>query len=396
MTESIFEKAYLISLKGNRKGDLPSETTLLVEKIKKSTIGVVTSNPRKFEIFKRTLSMFGLNKVVPVEIPTDCFDLTDIPALSKALAGRKFRYSTGAELFVARGRLGLPGSGALTVLVSTEGEILSAVTSPPHHLGNYPLETALFVDTFNLLLRLGLKPLHRGITERTLTVYSGKTLFDIYAGISFSKWKVLEPLVETLKPRKVLIIGGYLDGFFFTSWFSRKGVSVFLYDVEGKVYELFETEGLNFKKARNAEGEKFDLVLDLTGFGGIENFGSFKTLVVELPGEDFEKQFPRGTYLLKGNFKGSFGTMSLTVKAVREASREVEERFKIFYCTPNLLNFESLLFNAGSPRSFLFLSKHYPALTASGPKESVPPPALLDEILQSQIGKFHFSLERTD
>jgi hypothetical protein len=249
------------------------------------------------------------------------------------------------------------------------------------------------MDTFNLLLRLGLKPLHRGITEKTLTVYSTLSPFDVYGAISEQKWKPLRGLLEELKPKRCLIIGGYLDGFFFAPKLTAAGCEVYLYDREGEVLKLF-TEGV--KKLKKPLGE-FDLVLDLTGFGGVSEYERlrFKNLLVELPGSDFEKGFPKGVYLLKGkNLKGSYGTMSLTVKLVRKASERAEERFKLFYCTPNLINFESFLFNAKSPRSFLFLSKAYPSLTASAPREKAPSPEELDALLSEEIEKLRFEVSK--
>ncbi len=390
MSVELFERAFEQSLENKRRGDLPEETAYLAKLVKNSRIALISGNAEKVEIFKNTLRLFGIEKTAEVILKNSSqFDLCDTPAIAKAIAGKNLYQK--ADLYLARGRLGLPGSGALTVLINKSGQILSAVTSPPHHLGNYPLETAVFVDTFNLLLRLGLKPKHRGITEKTLTVYSGLSLFDTFGAVAERKWKPLEVLIEKLKPERCLIVGGYLDGLFFAEKLRQKGCSVALTDTEGAVLEVF-SQGV--ERLKEPRGE-FDLVLDLTGFGGFEDYKQlrFKNLLVELPGEGFEKEFPRGVYLLKGkNLRGSYGTMSLTVKVVRKASERVEERKGVFYCVPNLLNLESLLFNAKSPRSFLFLSKGYPALSASAPAEFAPAPRELDAALLSEVERLDFEI----
>ena len=89
-----FKEAYLQSLSGERKGDRPEEVEYLRRYLKSSKWGVVTDNPLKFRIFKNTLSLFGIDRVVQLNVPTDAFDLLQVPALGKALAGRAFQTAT--------------------------------------------------------------------------------------------------------------------------------------------------------------------------------------------------------------------------------------------------------------------------------------------------------------
>ncbi len=388
-----FLSSFEESIYKTRKGDKPSETETLRELVKSSTIGVITSNETKFEAFKEALNLFGIKKVKRINLEGLNFaDLQPFPARAKVEAAK---HLSDADLFLARGRLSLPGSGACTLLADREGHIISAATAPPHHITGAPLQLAVFTDTVNLLLRLGFKPLpHRGITEKTLSVYSTLSLFDVFGLISLQKWKALQKAVKALKPQTVLIIGGYLDGLFFVRFLKQElpTAGVYLFDISPEVYRLFKLEGIDIKKP---EPREYDLIFDLTGFGGLSELPfRGKRVVVELPGEGFEKklQIPGEVYFLKPLFKGSAGTMSLTVKSVREASKEAEENFDIFYCVPNLINLESFLFNFKNPKGFAFLSHHYPALTASAPLSKAPTVENLDRILKSAASRWRFTL----
>jgi len=384
-----FREAYLQSLSGKRKGDRPQEVEYLKQRLKSSKWGVVTDNPLKFRLFKNTLSLFGIDRVVQLEIPTDPFDLLQIPVLGKALAGRNV---SDCDLFLARGRLGLPGSGALTVLVSSCGDVVSAVTSPPHVVHGLSLETALFLDTFRLLSRLGLKPLHSGITERTATVYSDYTLLDVARRISERK---VEPL-KKFKGDKLLIVGGYLNGFFVGEFLRENFRQVYLYDVEPAVLELSPFSQPN----GNIE---FDLILDLTGFGGapvspgsVAGFRG-KIVVSEEPSGSgrFETE-KRADFVLKlkrGETKTS-GTMTLTVSTVREISREVENVEGVLYAVPNLFFTETLLFGLKSSRAFMDVME-FPAVTVSVRRETVSQvESELNKLLDRKVGEIEFELER--
>lgn len=384
-----FKEAYFQSLSGKRRGDRPEEVEYLRRYLRSSKWGIVTDNPLKFRVFKNTLSLFGIDRVVQLEIPTNSYDLLQMPALGKALAGSRI---SDCELLLARGRLGLPGSGALTVLITSCGDIISAVTSPPHVVHGFSLETALFLDTFRLLARLGLKPIHRGITEKTATVYSDYTLLDVARKISERK---AEPL-RRFKGEKLLIVGGYLSGFFIGEFLKENFREVYLYDVEPAVLELSPFSVPDRSGA-------FDLILDLTGFGGAPavsgNVAGFKGKVVvsEDPSGSgkFETEKQPDYFLkLKGEKGKTSGTMTLTVNVVREISREIEELGEVLYAVPNLLFAESLLFGLKSSRAFLDVME-FPAVTVSVKKEGAPHvEAKLRELLEEKVREIEFELER--
>ena len=387
--ESILKRAYLESLSGERKGDRVEEVKLLSQMVLNSRWGVVTDNIRKFTVIKNTLSLFGIENVEQIVLPTSTFDLLQIPALFKALAGKRI---SSCDIFLARGRVGLPGSGALTVAVNREGDIISAVTSPPHFLHSLSLEAALFLDTFRLLQRMGIKPIHRGITDRTRTVYSPFSILDVSRKISERK---AEPLRE-LKGNRLLIVGGYLDGLFLSEFLKGNFQEIYLHDMEGAVLELSpvpQPEGL----------EEFDVILDLTGYGGaavlngrVENFRG-RVVVSESPSGAMKLETEKKPhYWLKPReIPGkTSGTMTLTVKLVRNISCKAEEMDAVLYAVPNLLFFESLLFNLKSSRAFLEFMD-FPAVTVSVRKEGAAEveEALVD-ILEKELSEMKFELER--
>ncbi|MEO2069157.1 MAG: FeGP cofactor biosynthesis guanylyltransferase HcgB family protein [Desulfurobacteriaceae bacterium] len=341
----VFRKAISESLEGKRKGDKPSETALIRESIRKGKLGIVSSNSVKFNLMKNTISTFGINKVKWVKIPTENFDLTDIPALFKALAGRNVE---DCDFFLARGRLGVPGSGALTVLIDKLGRILSAVTSPPHHLHCLSLETAVILDTIRVLRRIGFSLSHKGITEKTKTVYSSLSLLDVAREIARKK---AEPL-QKFRGERLLIVGGYLAGIFLPEFLSKNFSEIFIYDKEEKVLELTKKCGTAYLTPD--KNKEYDLVLDLTGYGGanvkektVEGFKG-KVVVSELASgiQNFEKK-GSPDYILKPKvlFANTSGTMTLTVKVARKVADNLEKEKDVLYAVPQLLFAESFLFN---------------------------------------------------
>ncbi|WP_163329138.1 FeGP cofactor biosynthesis guanylyltransferase HcgB family protein [Desulfurobacterium thermolithotrophum] len=389
----LFKDAFLESLVGNRKGDKPEETALLRERILKGKIGIVTNNKKKFTIAKKTISLFGIKNISQIEIPTEIFDLTEIPALSKALAGRFFK---SCNFYIARGRLGAPGSGALTIMIDEFGHVISAVTSPPHHLHKFSLETSVFLDIFRLLKRLGFTPFHNGITKRTKTVYSSLTPLKIAEKISERK---AIPL-KNIRGKKLLIVGGYLDGIFFASILKNQFEKIHIFDIENSVLKLAGLLGLKsfFPKKEFV----YDVILDLTGFGGavcrdgkVSNFKG-KMIISEIASgvQEFPKNGkPNFLLKLKKGKANTSGTMTLTVKTVRESAAKIEEIKGVLYAVPQLFFAESLLFNVKSAESFYELME-IPALTVSCKTETSLRTEDIDKKITEVIENFEFELER--
>jgi len=385
-----FLKGYRESLEGNRKGDKPEETEKIKDLLLNGTLGIVTENNVKYKIMEKVSESFGIKRIRRIEIPTSPFDLTETPALSKAKAGRLI---SDCDFFLARGRLGLPGSGAMTVLTTKDGFIVSAVTSPPSHIHKMPLESALILDTTELFRRLGLTQKTKGITEKTETVFSGMTFIDLIKKITEKKW---EPL-KKFKGEKVLIIGGYLWGAFLGPLLKENFKNVYLFDLNKDVL-LFCREVYPFKLPKE---KQFDLIIDLTGYGGIEvkrnEVGNFraKTVISENPSGEKELKTPKTPHyfleLKNGDFPTS-GTMTLTVKVSRMASEVAERTLPILYAVPQLKFLENLLFNFSSASSFL-KGLSSPVLAVSALRGKVTEKEL-DEVILSLIENLEFSLRK--
>ncbi|SNR90383.1 FeGP cofactor biosynthesis guanylyltransferase HcgB family protein [Desulfurobacterium atlanticum] len=389
MSENLypFKKGFLESISGNRKGDKKEETAAIKKLILNSKIGIVTDNVEKFKAFKHALSMFGIKKVEKISIPTEYFDLTQIPALSKALSGK---YVSDCELFIARGRLGLPGSGAFTVIVDRYSNILSAVSSPPHHFHRLSTETAIFLDTINLLKRVGITPSHRGITRKTKTVYSNLSFLDIAREISRKKAETL----KNFRGKNLLIVGGYLDGIFIGEFLKKNFENIFLIDKEKEVEKISP-----FKKPCGKT--VFDLIIDLTGFGGakvnrrkVEGFKG-KIVICEEPSADMllpaEKEADFKIKLKSENYKTS-GTMTLSVKIARKTADRIEEENGVLYAVPNLLFSENILFNFKNGNSFLEITTMFPVITVSCVSNAEVDGNYIDKVINQTIEELKFEL----
>jgi hypothetical protein len=385
-----FKNAYLESLTGNRKGDKPEETEKIVELLKKGTLGIATNNYKKFLIAKKVAQSFGIKNVQQITIPTNCFDLTPIPALSKATAGS---FISDCDFLLARGRLGAPGSGALTVLIHKSGAIVSAVTSPPSHIHKLPLEQSLIADLTTLFRRLGMERKGKGITPKTETIYSSLTFLDLVRKIAEKKAKPL----KTFKGNSLLIIGGYLWGAFLPKLLKDNFQEIYIYDINHDVLQLCSA----ISKVKHPKTNHFDLIIDLTGYGGVKvekgKAGKFtaKITVSEEPSADRKLKTEKSPhYLLKlknRNFNTS-GTMTLTIKISRNAAERAEKELPILYAVPQLSFFESLLFEFSSPDSFLNALNN-PILSVSAPKGEVKSEDL-DEIIEKEVKNLEFTLER--
>ena len=358
MLENLHQRALLESIEGSRKGDRIEETESIQRFLRSGNIGIVTSNNAKFNIAKNALSLFGLESI-QVKVPTNCFDLTPMPALFKALSGRNF---SDANVFLARGRLGIAGSGSLTVMVDREGRLLSAVTSPPHHITGFSIELATFLDIFKILRRLGLISNYSGITEKTETIYSSLTFLDVARAISYRKFDAIK---GSLIGKTCLLIGLYLDGLFFLDKLRNFFEDVYCFDKEKTVLSFCKNKVLN-----SIYGKNFDTVIDLSGYGGFRQYKNinFKRLIVEKPLS--ESKLPDNCVSFYANGAKTSGTMTLSVATIRRACDDLENLSGVFYAVPNLLPFESLLFNVKSKAAFMDAIS-FPAVTVSAMKDSL-------------------------
>jgi hypothetical protein len=146
--------AYNESVNGQRFGDKEEE----LEAIRKYVLSckkilIPTTNQTKINVINEVLNSFNLPQAEPISLPTYCADLTRMPAISKALMALDLH---DCDIIIARGRLGVPGSGSMMVLMDNKGRVLSAALSKSHVVHGKKLEDAVKDEIIHLLDRIGL------------------------------------------------------------------------------------------------------------------------------------------------------------------------------------------------------------------------------------------------
>jgi hypothetical protein len=157
--EEIIKTAYKESFNGMRKGD-KEEEILAIQKyiVEAKQIRVANKKNIKPKVINKCLKNFGIGEAKHLKIDTDPADLSRTPAITKCLMAVD---QSAADLIVARGRLGIPGSGSMLVLMDNKGRILTAGFSPSHIIHKKPLEEAVYNETKMALERIGLKELNK-------------------------------------------------------------------------------------------------------------------------------------------------------------------------------------------------------------------------------------------
>ena len=87
-----------------------------------------------------------------LQIDTNTADTSRIPALAKAYMALD---QSDADLIIARGRLGIPGSGSLLIFIDNKGRILTAGTSPSHAIHKKSIEEAVYKEACEALEKIG-------------------------------------------------------------------------------------------------------------------------------------------------------------------------------------------------------------------------------------------------
>ncbi|AGB01915.1 MULTISPECIES: DUF3236 domain-containing protein [Methanoregula] len=152
--EDLIRGAYHESLAGARKGDTDAELEAIRHYIRGArTIIVPNRNTVKISVINTVLAEFGLPRAVHLHCDTNCCDISRMPALTKALMALDI---SGCDLVIARGRLGMPGSGSMLVILDNRGRILTAGLSPSHSIHKKPVELAVHDEMVMALERIGL------------------------------------------------------------------------------------------------------------------------------------------------------------------------------------------------------------------------------------------------
>lgn len=151
--EKSIKIAYQESIDSKRKGDNFEELNKIRDYILNAKKIVVPNwNKAKLKVINQVLKDFGLGEARYLEFHTNSCDLTRMPAINKAIMALDI---TSCDLVIARGRLGVPGSGSMLVIIDNKGRLLSAAISPPHILHGQSLQKAVQKEILTALERLG-------------------------------------------------------------------------------------------------------------------------------------------------------------------------------------------------------------------------------------------------
>ena len=153
--EKMIKNAFDESENNTRLGDTLEEITEIQDYIKNAEkIYIPNKNGIKVKVLNGVLKEYGLSQAQILQINTNTEDTSRIPALAKAYMALD---QSDADLIIARGRLGIPGSGSLLVFIDNKGRILTAGTSPSHIIHNKTIEEAVYEEACEALEKIGFK-----------------------------------------------------------------------------------------------------------------------------------------------------------------------------------------------------------------------------------------------
>ena len=153
--EKMIHNAFEESRNNCRFGDTLEEIAEIQDYIRNAEkIYVPNKNGIKVEVLNHVLKEYGLPCAEILQINTNIADTSRIPALAKAYMALD---QSDADLIIARGRLGIPGSGSLLIFIDNKGRILTCGTSPSHLIHQKSLEDAVYSEACEALEKIGFK-----------------------------------------------------------------------------------------------------------------------------------------------------------------------------------------------------------------------------------------------
>ena len=153
--EKMIKNAFDESRNNCRYGDTLEEITEIQNYIRNAEkVYVPNKNGIKVEVLNKVLKEYNLPEAEILQLNTNTADTSRIPALAKAYMALD---QSDGELIIARGRLGIPGSGSLLIFIDNKGRILTAGTSPSHLIHKKSLEDAVYEEACEALEKIGFK-----------------------------------------------------------------------------------------------------------------------------------------------------------------------------------------------------------------------------------------------
>ena len=151
--EKMIKNAFEESRNNCRFGDTLEEIKEIQDYIKNAErIYIPNKNGIKVEVLNEVLKEYGLSEAKILQIDTNTADTSRIPALAKAYMALD---QSDADLIIARGRLGIPGSGSLLIFIDSKGRILTAGTSASHAVHKKSIEEAVYKEACEALEKIG-------------------------------------------------------------------------------------------------------------------------------------------------------------------------------------------------------------------------------------------------
>ena len=140
--EKMIRNAFEESRDDRRFGDTLDEIAEIQDYIKNAErICIPNKNGIKVEVLNRVLSEYGLPQAEMLQIDTNTADTSRIPALAKAYMALD---QSDADLIIARGRLGIPGSGSQLIFIYNKGRIFTARKYPKHVIKKKTIKEAVY------------------------------------------------------------------------------------------------------------------------------------------------------------------------------------------------------------------------------------------------------------
>ena len=153
--EKMIRNAFEESRNDCRFGDTLEEIKEIQDYIRNAEkIYIPNKNGIKVEVLNEVLKEYGLPQAEMLQIDTNTADTSRIPALAKAYIALD---QSDADLIIARGRLGIPGSGSLLIFIDGKGRILTAGTSASHAVHKKSIEEAVYNEACEALEKIGFK-----------------------------------------------------------------------------------------------------------------------------------------------------------------------------------------------------------------------------------------------
>ncbi|WP_405294909.1 DUF3236 domain-containing protein [Methanobrevibacter sp.] len=151
--ERMIRNAFEESENNCRFGDTLEEIAEIQDYIKNAEkICIPNKDGIKVDVLNEVLKGYGLPKAEILQINTNTADTSRIPALAKAYIALD---QSDADLIIARGRLGIPGSGSMLVFIDNKGRILTAGMSPSHVIHKKTIEEAVYKEACEALEKIG-------------------------------------------------------------------------------------------------------------------------------------------------------------------------------------------------------------------------------------------------